>query len=148
MADGDGDLEDWTPDKEKEDDPRKLQKEAIRLQKEGLALMRGELEKRKVAVGPPEFVGVMEFPHAGPPPQRQVTLQVRKIQNGFLLALTRESNHGYGVPAEETFYQTVPELLQGLEGVVQGAFPPPAPHPGGLESPPDDPRALRIPDGT
>jgi hypothetical protein len=125
MAD---ETEDWTPDKEKEDDPAKLQKEAIKIQKEGLAFYKGVLEKeekRRLAEAEANSYATATigpaFPHKLKP--KQITVQVRKIDNGFILARVNEVIHpSYGGTPEETYYPTILQLTKGLEEVVREAF--------------------------
>lgn len=119
-------------EREREDDPAKLQKEAIKIQKEGLAFYKGILEKqqkeeeRRLAEGPDDYLTAIRGRLAGPAKPlepKQITVQVRKIDNGFILARVKEMHPGhYGAPAEETYYPTVLQLIKGLEGVVQEAF--------------------------
>jgi len=124
MADDPGENE-FLKDEE-ENDPAKLQKEAIKIQKEGLAFYKGVLEKEEKrrlaeAEGPPSYLAARGF--ASPSKPKQITLQVRKIDNGFILARVNEIIHpSYGGAPEETYYSTVLELIKGLEGVVQEAF--------------------------
>lgn len=110
------DIEDWNPEKEKREDPAKLAREAIELQKEGIAYLkklRGEDDGRRIG----SFVTASTAPKP-----RRITLQVREIDNGFILA-RGPMGHEYVEQADETYYQTVPELLEGgKEGRGRGFF--------------------------
>jgi len=109
-------------EEERKNDPTKLQREAIALQREGLAFLR-----EKMNSAPPGIVGRVYEPLA----PTSITFQIRKISNGFVLA--KQGNHQLynpeGPHAEETYYQTIPQLLEGLDKVVEGAFPPSDPTP-------------------
>jgi len=113
----------WNPEKEKREDPAKLAREAIELQKEGIAYLKSLREQNPTAP-------VIGRVYAPPPTPKQITVQVREIDNGFVLSRCTETYHGPGMPAQETYYQTIPQLLEGLEKVVGGAFLPPDPTPG------------------
>jgi hypothetical protein len=111
---------------EEENDPTRIQKEAIRIQKEGLAFYKGILEKQQKEEAERAARGLTAVcapvPYlASREPSKQITIQVRKIDNGFILARIKQTYHP-DQQAEETYYQTVPELLKGLGTIVEGTF--------------------------
>jgi hypothetical protein len=113
MADDEG-LEDWNPDKEKKEDPAKLQREAIELQRESIEVLRSFRDRNVEAP-------VLRV-YKPPPMPKQITVQIREIDNGFILAKTREMYPGHDGTPQEAYYPTIPQLLEGLEKAVEGAF--------------------------
>ena len=97
---------------EQENDPAKVRKEAVELQREGIKLMKEAMGKNR------------------PIP---LELQVRKIENGWILASKADSRHGIGPYQDrpsETYCQTAEELVKAAVALVE-AFTKDAP-PGGV----------------
>ena len=101
--------DDWTPDKERDEDSAKLTREAIELQKEGLKYLKSLRDDRPAVVGRTCPLPIL----------KAVTLQVKRITNGWLL-LKGQDQHGYPSEiAEETYFKTTDELVAGVDQLVR-----------------------------
>ena len=121
---------------EEENDPAKVQKEAVELQREGIRLMKEAMAKK-----PPQtsYIAAGEY-LLGTKQQLPLELQVRKIENGWVLAFQANGRHGIGPyqdRASEIYCQTAEELVKAAaaqvkafteekaEKVVPAGYPPP-----------------------
>lgn len=114
---------------EQENDPAKVQKEAVELQREGIKLMKEAMGKNRPKTS---YIATEKYLLA-PKQQFPLELQVRKIENGWILASKADSRHGIGPYQDrpsETYCQTAEELVKAVVALVE-AFTKDAP-PGGV----------------
>jgi hypothetical protein len=103
---------------EEENDPIKVQKESIELQKEGIKLMKEAL--RKKSESSPSVVSARSY--LKEVRTSSMEFQVRRIENGFILALKISAYLRPGMYQEtptEIYCQTVLELVKATVAQVE-----------------------------
>jgi hypothetical protein len=119
---------------EEENDPAKVQKEAVELQREGIRLMKEAMAKKPPG---PSYIAAADY-ITGPPQKFPMEFQVRKIENGWILASKADGRHGLGPydRTSEIYCQTAEELVKAAAAQVKAfteekegngapAYPPP-----------------------
>ena len=103
---------------EEENDPAKVQKEAVELQREGIRLMKEAMAKK-----PPQTSYIAAGDYVlGTKQQLPLELQVRKIENGWILASKADGRYGLGPYQDrpsETYCQTAEELVKAAVALVK-----------------------------
>lgn len=112
---------------EQENDPAKLQKESVELQREALDFYKGILKEQKAKEGAP-YVRPTTYLAAAPVVGRAypshptcVTFKTKKITNGWVLLRARGHEDIYQPEGniEETYFATIEELTAGVDRAVR-----------------------------